>query len=80
MVGISGQLKQNNYEGVVMLKQNSTKTYGRIHVKLKMTHGQAVSRGRAGGKIGGPERARVLSPKRRSEIARMGAEAKHENE
>ena len=32
--------------------------------------------GKIGGKRGGPERARRLSPERRSEIARMGGHAK----
>ncbi len=31
------------------------------------------------GKIGGPARAKMLTPERRSEIARMGAEAMHRN-
>lgn len=34
--------------------------------------------GRAGGKIGGIKRAQVLTPERRSEIARMGALARKE--
>jgi hypothetical protein len=33
---------------------------------------------RRGGLIGGPARARSLSPERRSEIARMGAEARRD--
>ena len=31
---------------------------------------------RRGGLVGGPKRAKALSPERRSEIARMGAEAR----
>ena len=44
-------------------------------IKGVLTHQQAVSRGRAGGKVGGPARARALTPRRRSEIAAMGARA-----
>ena len=36
---------------------------------------EAVERGRAGGKKGGKARARLLTPERRSEIARIGARA-----
>ncbi len=33
--------------------------------------------GKKGGKKGGPARAKTLSPAKRSEIARKGAQAKH---
>lgn len=36
----------------------------------------AIQLGRLGGKEGGPARARVLSPRRRSQIAKMGAMAR----
>ncbi len=36
----------------------------------------AVVLGRAGGKKGGPERARRMTPERRSEISRKAAEAR----
>ena len=38
----------------------------------------AVELGRLGGKVGGPARARKLSPKKRSEIARKAANARWE--
>ena len=43
---------------------------------MAKNNGTAAQRrkwGRAGGKIGGRMRARLLSPERRAEIARMGA-------
>jgi hypothetical protein len=43
--------------------------------KLKYSHAHMVAIGRRGGRLGGPARARALSPKRRSEIAAMGARA-----
>lgn len=41
----------------------------------KKKHPVAVKRGRKGGMRGGPARARKLSGKRRSQIARKGAKA-----
>lgn len=42
-------------------------------VSTRMT---AVESGRLGGLLGGPRRAAMLSPRRRSEIAKMAAEAR----
>lgn len=44
--------------------------------KPKGTNKQAQY-GRQGGKIGGPKRAKVLSPAERTKIARMGGKARH---
>lgn len=47
-------------------------------MKLKgvLSHSRAVKLGRLGGLHGGPARARILSAKRRTEIARQGGLAR----
>lgn len=46
------------------------------HNKVSVTEAAKVL-GSRGGKKGGPGRARALSPKQHTEIARMGARAKN---
>ena len=55
--------------------QASLKYKGRVR-KTKGKKQRAVVGGRAGGLVGGPNRAKVLSPGRRREIAQMGAKAR----
>jgi len=55
--------------------QASLKYKGRVR-KTKGKKQRAVVWGRAGGLVGGPNRAKVLSPARRREIAQMGAKAR----
>lgn len=45
--------------------------------KVKVKLPAAVILGHRGGKVGGPARAKVLSPKERSTIASMGGKARH---
>lgn len=49
---------------------------GQRLIFLKEAKPPSGYRGVAGGKKGGPTRARKLSPERRSEIAKMGAKAR----
>lgn len=45
--------------------------------KTKAKLPAAVILGHRGGRVGGPARAKVLTPKERSAIARMGGKARH---